>query len=143
MTYEDYKKELEFYAEKLAYTSFANKSFPPLEQRGLTVESIKKFNVVFFFVKKLTGEDEEDFRVELTVRYTLTLQESENSSTEDATFTRLSGFFENAIVEQVYQAEFGDYQHFSFDFGKPNAIQLFDAEFVLEEKLGIEDDEEE
>lgn len=140
MTYEDYKKELEFYAEKLAYTSFANQSFPPLEQRGLTIENIKKFNVVFFFVKKLTGEDEEDFEVELTVRYTITLQDSEGS-TEDATFTRLSGFFENAIVEQVYQSDFGDYQHFSFNFGKPNAIQLFDAEFVLEEKLGIEEDD--
>lgn len=140
---DNYKTELEFYAEKLAYTSFANQDFPPLAQRGLTVENIKKFNVVFFFVQKLNGEDAPP-TIELTVRYSLNLEINNDgrSSYEDATFTRLSGFYEDAIIEQVYKPEFGAFQHYNFDFGKPNAIQLFDAEFVLEEKLGIEDYDE-
>jgi len=142
MTYEEYKKQLEFYAEKLAYTSFANQKFEPLERRGLTVDAIKKFNVVFFF-SQLLNEDGPP-TIDLTVRYTLSLEiwNDGRSSNEEATFTRLTGVFEDAIIEQVYKTEFGPYQHFNFDFGKPNAIQLFDAEFVLEEKLGIEDDDE-
>jgi len=136
---ENYKKELEFYAEKLAYSSFANKSFAPLKERGLDVSNIKNFNVVLFFSQFLNKVGEEP-TVRLTVRYTLTL-EAKGRSTTEATFTKQSGFYEDAIIKHVYKPEFSEYQHFNFTFGKPNAIQLFDAEFVLEEKLGIEDND--
>jgi len=141
MTPEEYKKELEFYAEKLAYTSFANNKFSPLKQRGATSDSIKSFKVVFFFIQKLNKDG--STIVELTVRYTLKLQPPGFNSDEEITFTKESGAFENAIVDQIYIPELGPYQHFNFSFGKPNPIQLFDAEFVLEEKLGLENDEDE
>jgi len=140
---DNYKKELKFYAEKLAYTYFANQDFPPLSQKGLTVDNIKKFNVVFFFTQK-NNKKEKLFTIELTVRYSINFEIPIGGKTsyEEATFTCLSSFFQNAIIEKVYNPEFGSFQHYNFDFGKPNPIQLYDAEFVLEEKLGIENYEE-
>lgn len=132
--FEEYKKELEFYAEKFAYTFFANKNHNELASIDLSISDISKFHVVFFFVTKRANEKEQEY-VDLTVR--CGVEVTKGDSVKDLGFPLTPGIYEEAIAKKVHSPEFGPYQHFNFEFGKPNQIQLFDAEFMLEEKLGL------
>lgn len=130
---ENYQEELKFYAQQLAYSSFANKAFVPLVQRGLDIDAINKFTVVFFFTQKL--KEDNSVYIDFTVRYTLMLEIG--NQLEEITFVRLSDIYQEAIIDKVYKEKFGPFQHFSFDFNRPNTITLFDADYLLEEKLGV------
>jgi hypothetical protein len=140
MVYEEYVKELEFIGEKLAYVAFTDEALPYFESRGVTEENVDRFNVTFFFSNALN--DEGKISTDCVVRFSVFLS-NENSSNQELTFVYNNNVLLKAIIDKIYKPEFDKayIQHHTFKFGKPNIIKLYDAQFILEEKLGLEGEE--
>lgn len=135
MTEKEYKEELKWIAEKLAYVSFTNHGYEILNRRGVSHEDIKNFIVTMFFATYIDDSNEPE--VELDVQFTVYVEHGQNSN-QEITFMFTDNEILNAIIKQIHNPEFNDVQKHRFNFDKPNPIQLFDAQLTLDEKLGIE-----
>ena len=135
MTEEKYIQELEWIAERLAYVSFTNHGYDILDRRGVTHEDIKNFVVTMFFATYVDDNNEPE--VHLDVQFTVYVEHGERNN-QEITFMFTDKEILNAIIKQIHNPEFNDVQKHRFRFGKPNPIQLFDAQLTLDEKLGIE-----
>lgn len=135
MTEKQYKQELEWIAERLAYTSFTNHGYDILNKRGVTHEDIKNFVVTMFFATYVSEDNEPE--VELDVQFTVYVEHGTRNN-QEITFMYTDKKILDAIINKIHKPEFNDVQKHKFTFGKPNPIQLFDAQLTLDEKLGIE-----
>ena len=135
MTEEQYKQELEWIAERLAYVSFTNHGYDILNCRGVTHEDIKNFVVNMFFATYVDYNNEPE--VELIVQFTVYVEHGKRNN-QEITFRFTDKEILDAIINQIHDPEFNDVQRHRFNFGKPNPIQLFDAQLTLDDKLGIE-----
>lgn len=135
MTEEKYIQELEWIAERLAYVSFTNHGYDILDRRGVTHEDIKNFVVTMFFATYVDDNNEPE--VELDVQFTVYVEHGQRNN-QEITFMFTDREILDAIIKKIHDPEFNDVQKHRFNFGKPNPIQLFDAQLTLDEKLGIE-----
>lgn len=134
MDKENYKEELSKIAEQLAYVSFTKHGYDILSKRGVTHEDINNFVVTMFFATFINDKNEAE--VELDVQFTVYVQHGERNN-QEITFMFTDREVLNAIINKVYNSDFNDVQKYTFKFGKPNAIQLFDAQLVLDHKLEL------
>jgi len=129
-----YQAELKNICEKLAYVSFTNHGYDILNARNITHEDIKNFVVTMFFATYL--DDNNITEVDLDVRFTVYVEAGERKN-QEITFMLQDEEIINAIIEKIHDHNFGVTQKHEWTFPKPNAIQLFDAQLTLDEKLGI------
>lgn len=134
MKLEEYTEQLRFIAEKLAYVAFTDDASDLLENRGASEEDIKNFNVNFFFTNYINDDGEVD--TDFIVRFSVFLNTDNN---QEITFLFNNDVVKRAIIDKVYKSEFDKayVQHHMFSFGKPNIIELYDAQFILENKLDL------
>lgn len=135
MTEEQYKQELKWIAERLAYVSFTNHGYDILNKRGVTHEDIKNFVVTMFFATYVSEDNKPE--VELDVQFTVYVEHGERNN-QEITFMYTDKEILDAIINKIHRPEFNDAQRHKFNFGKPNPIQLFDAQLTLDDRLGIE-----
>jgi hypothetical protein len=126
-----YKATWKDIGEKLAYISFTGPAYDILESRGCTYEDIEKFNVIIFcptYLDEKTNTEVVDF----TVRFSVFLRQG-----EEITFLFNNKIISDALVAQIYKKEFGVFQQYNFEYPRPNAMELFDAEYYLIELLNL------
>lgn len=134
LTLDQYKEELRFIAEKLAYVAFTDEAAELLENRGATEQDIKEFNVTFFFTNYINDDGEVD--TDFIIRFSVFINTSSN---QEITFVFNNKAIKEAIINKVYNSKFDNsyMQHHMFAFGKPNVLELYDAQFILEDKLEL------
>jgi len=130
-----YKTELKGIGEKLAYVAFTNHGYDILSARNISHKDIKSFVVTMFFATYT--DDENTTEVELDVRFTVYVDAGQRNN-QEITFMFQDEEILSAIIEKIHNIDFGYTQKHEWSFSKPNAIQLFDAQLTLDEKLGIE-----
>ena len=138
MNIKSYEQELKFYAELFAYITFANIHTNHL-YRTTNVHEISGFNVYLFFNEYEPEIPGEDPVVEMNCR--ITIKGSNEKGAQDVQIMYTEEVYFDAIIDQIYQST-GAYQHFEFSFDVPNELKLYDAEFLIEEKLGVTIDDE-
>lgn len=134
------KQNLEYYAELFAYIMFANMHTNHL-YKSLTVSDISGFLVYIYFNEYEPEEEGQDPIVEMNCRITIKGKVNDYGKTEDTQIMYVQEQYFEAVIDQIYEST-GAFQHYEFEFGVPNELKLYDAEFLIEEKLGIDLDEE-
>lgn len=132
---DQYKAQWKDIAEKLAYMTFTGPAYEILSSRNFSHEDIQKFNVTIYcriFSDEENGNDIED----ITVRFSVFLGSKNN--TEEITLQFTNKIIINALINKIYDGKYGVYQQYDFEFGRPNAIELYDAEYYLMELLKLE-----
>lgn len=121
---------LKFLCEKLAYVCFLEDKQDKLRMQGIDRNDIESFSVRVFIEQYI---DEEETKLDMSMRFSVNLTKNRS-----VTFVYTHDVFMPAILEQVVKLgpNEGSQIH-SFDYGKPNPIVLHDAEFLLEEELGV------
>lgn len=135
------RENLEFFAEYFAYAMFANMHTNHLYKQ-LDINEISGFLVYLFFNEFEAEEPGEEPFVEMNCRITIKGKPDERGKTKDTQVMYTQEKYFAAIIDQVYEST-GVFQHYEFEFGVPNQLKLYDAEFLIEEKLGIDLDDEE
>ena len=135
------RENLEFFAEYFAYAMFANMHTNHLYKQ-LDINEISGFLVYLFFNEFEAEEPEEEPFVEMNCRITIKGKPDERGKTKDTQVMYTQEKYFAAVIDQVYEST-GVFQHYEFEFGVPNQLKLYDAEFLIEEKLGIDLDDEE
>ena len=137
----DVRKKLEYYAELFAYIMFANMHTNHL-YKSLTVSDISGFVVYIYFNEYEPEIQGEDPIVEMNCRITIKGNTNKDGKKkEDTQVMYVQEEYFNAVIDQIYEST-GAFQHYEYEFGVPNELKLYDAEFLIEEKLGIDLDEE-
>lgn len=134
------RESLEFFAEYFAYAMFSNIADHHLHKR-LTIHDITGFQVHIFFNEYDADEDTEDPFVEMNCRITIKGKPDERNRENNTQIMYVQEEYFKAIIDQVYKST-GAFQYYEFEFGVPNELKLYDAEFLIEEKLGIDLDKE-
>ena len=123
---------LKFICEKLAYVAFLDDTEGYLKKANITYNDILSFDVKLHVSEYLVEDDKED---ELELRFRFTVNIDDNPSRE-VSFQYYHNQFSPAILEQLIVKN-GSWQQYAFHFGRPNQLVMFDAEFLLEEELGV------
>ena len=131
----EYETELKDIGEMLAFVGFTGCGYEILNQRGVTHDDIKHFVVTMFFASFIN--DENTTEVELDVRFTVYVNVKGSNTDHEITFMFNDQNILDAIIDKKHDIEFGYAQKHEWRFPKPNPIQLFDARFTLDEKVGI------
>ena len=138
MNIKQLETDLKFYAELFAYINFVNMSHNHLYKK-MDIKDITGFDVYLFFNEYEPEVEGEDPIVEMNCR--ITIKGSKEKGFDDIQIMYVQEEYFDAIIEQFYQSS-GAFQHFEFSFGVPNELKLYDAEFLIEEKLGVKLEEE-
>lgn len=132
MDYKTTKSNLEAYAELFAYITFINMKDNPL-YKSVDINSIKGFEVYLFFNEYEPGDEP---IIELNCRITINDSEKEIN---DIQIMYVQEEYFKALINKVYKST-GAFQYYEYNFGVPDQLKLYDAQFLIEEKLGIEGD---
>lgn len=127
------KGKLEFICEKLAYVAFLDDDHGYLKRAGITHDDILSFDVKLHISEYVSENDEEEDDLELRFRFTVNIDDKPK---RDISFQYYHKQFSPAILEQLI-APNGSWQQYAFHYGRPNQLVMFDAEYLLEEELGV------
>ena len=122
--------KLEFVCERLAYVCFLEDREGHLARANVTHENIKSFDIKVYVSEYL--DDNGEPVSEMTIRFTVNLLDGN----QHIAFQYYHPQFVPAMLEQLVVSN-GAWQQYTFHYGKPNSIVLFDAEYLLEEELGV------
>lgn len=126
-------KYLEFLCEKLAYVCFLEDKYDYFHMQNIDRDSIENFSVRVFIEQYI---EEEETQLDMSMRFSLNIVNKPS-----ITFVYNHEVFMPAILEKVVKLNPDEgCQIHSFNYGKPNPIVLHDAEFLLEEELGVKVD---
>lgn len=128
-------EHLKFVCEKLAYVCFLEDKEGQFKQQGITHEDIERFIIKVFVEERYNDDEGIDLR--MFMRFTVLISLPDDK-TREITFLYQHPVFMDAIVEQILEpSEDEPVVNYNFEFGRPNPIVLYDAEFLLEEELGV------
>jgi hypothetical protein len=113
--------------------SFTNQGHDLFASRNISYEDISKFVVVIFCPNYIDEDTNKEF-VQFTIRFTVYI----GDNNEEITFGFNNKIILDALAEKIYKREYGSLQRMEFEYGRPNGLELFDAEFYLMELLDLE-----
>lgn len=131
------KKYLKYLCEKLAYVCFIEDKDDQLKRLGLTHQNIEEFNVRAYINKYINDTSNE---IEATVQTLISVKLLDNDAgkTHKITILYHHPVFSPAICKKVIDPNSKlDFDIVNYKFSRPNPISLYDAEFGLEESLGV------
>lgn len=121
---------LKFLCQKLAYVCFVRDE--RLRENGIKHENIKSFEVKIFIDGLIDDEGEVDH--EVAMRFTVNTNVHE---VPEVCFLWKHPVLMNAMAQKAVVLE-DTSQHYTFKYETaPNPIELFDAEYLLEQELGV------
>lgn len=125
--------KLKFICEKLAYVAFLDDNHGHLKRAGVTHDDILSFDVKLHVSEYLAEDEDEEDDLELRFRFTVNIDDNPK---REVSFQYYHKQFSPAILDQLIVSN-GSWQQYAFHFGRPNQLVMFDAEFLLEEELGV------
>jgi hypothetical protein len=130
---ERYKDTWNKIGRKLACVSFTKQAYDFLTSRDLTYEDISQFGLTVFATKYLDSNNS-DF-VDLMLRFTVFL--NKNNLEQEITFLFKNDTILNALIDQIYEEDFGAFQQYSFKYENLTPLEIFDAEISLLTQLSL------
>lgn len=124
------EKYLKFLCQKMAYVCFVRDD--RLKQNGIKHENIKSFEVKLFVDGYHNDDQSVDY--ELKMRFVVN---TNVSAVPEVCFMWSNPTIMNAVAEKaIAMQELSQTYTFKYEI-PPNPLELFDAEFLLEQELGV------
>ena len=125
--------EIEFLIERLAYVCFLESEPEIFKNADLKIKDISKFKVKILVEDNWVLDRSQQNKERIQMNTVFTLYTSTNNQ---ITFRYNHAIFMPAIVKKAVVPN-GTWQFKEFEFNKPDFLTMIDAEYLLEEKLGV------